>query len=114
MPAQPPDEWTYLRPEEFADDDALEKVDAEFETGAENAALHLVDVDEAQIGTQGLDPGETLERPQPDGVRMAQYFDDEEPEAGAAPSASDDDASVEPRVDQILDSQHYSFEEDTQ
>jgi hypothetical protein len=114
MPAQPPDEWTYLRPEEFADDDALEKVDAKFETGAENAALHLVDVDETQIGTQGLDPGETLERPQHDGIRTAQYFDDEEPEVGAAPSVPDEDASAEPRVDQILDSQHYTFEQDSQ
>ena len=63
MPAQPPDEWTYLRPEEFTDDDAVEQADAVFETNAEDAALHLVDEDEPPVASVALDPGETLVSP---------------------------------------------------
>jgi hypothetical protein len=114
MPAQPPDEWTYLRPEEFADDDAVEQVDAVFETNAEVAAIHLVDVDEAPTASVALDPGETLVSSAAGGARDdpdARYFDDEEPEAAAAP-ASDDDG-VEPSVDDILVSQHYAFGPET-
>ena len=61
MPAQPPDEWTFLRPEEFADDDAVERVDAVFDTSAEETALHVVDTDEPQSTQEGMDPGETLD-----------------------------------------------------
>jgi hypothetical protein len=115
MPAQPPDEWTYLRPEEFADDDAVEHADAVFETGAEDAALHMVDIDQPSVPNQGLDPGETLERPRADDGRTAQYFDDEEPESGPGRRTDNgDDATAEPRVDEILASQHYTFEPDGQ
>ena len=114
MPAQPPDEWTYLRPEEFADDDAVERVDAVFETGAEDAALHMVDTDLPTVTREGLDPGETLERPRTDDVGPDQYFDDEEPEGGSRRRSSDEETAVEPRVDEILASQHYTFEQDGQ
>lgn len=114
MPAQPPDEWTYLRPEEFTDDDAVEQVDAVFETNAEDAALHLVDEDEPPVAGVALDPGETLVsravadlRADPD----ARYFDDEEPEAAVASTVDDD--GIEPSVDDILVSQHYAFGPET-
>jgi hypothetical protein len=114
MPAQPPDEWTYLRPEEFADDDAVEQVDAMFEKGAEDAAVHTIDLDEPLDTRRGLDTGETLERPENDEGRPVDYFDDEEPESGPPPESGDDDSSIEPRVDQILVSQHYAFEQEAQ
>jgi hypothetical protein len=112
MPAQPPDEWIYLRPEEFADDDAVERVDELFATNAEEAALHLVDVDEPPVAGLALDPGETLApasvgADDPD----AHYFDDEEPEAFVSDGVDDDGG--EPSVDELLVSQHYTFGPDT-
>ena len=113
MPAQPPDEWTYLRPEEFADDDAVERADTESVRGAEDAALHVIDLDEPQATNQGLDPGETLDRAGAGDGQDDRYFDDEEPEPGQA-GKRDDDPAVEPRVDEILASQHYTFNQDGQ
>ncbi len=114
MPAQPPDEWTYLRPEEFADDDAVERVDAVFTTGAEDAALHMIDVDEPPAVSQGLDPGETLDRPRADDESTDRYFDDEEPDLGQGAKSNNDEGGEEPRVDEILASQHYTFDQDGQ
>jgi len=115
MPAQPPDEWTYLRPEEFADDDAVERVDAEFETNAEVAALHLVDADEPPAAGLALDPGETIARPGVSDEGATRYFDDEEPEVGATEPDHDRDTddAAEPAVDEILVSQHYAFDEES-
>lgn len=115
MPAQPPDEWTYLRPEEFADDDAVERVDAEFETNAEVAALHLVDPDEPPAAGLALDPGETIARPDVSDEGATRYFDDEEPEVGPTEADHDraTDDGVEPAVDEILVSQHYAFDEES-
>jgi hypothetical protein len=111
MPAQPPDEWTYLRPEEFADDDAVERVDAVFETSAEETALHVVDMDEPQNTPDGLDTGETLTRAAPGDQDGVQYFDDEEPNSTVdARGTSEGEATDEPGVDDILISQHYSFD----
>jgi hypothetical protein len=109
MPAQPSDEWTYLRPEEFADDDAVERVGAQMEVGAEDDALHLIDGDEPRP-TEALDPGRTLERPRVDDGPTATYFDDEEPEGRRDGATASDDANEEPRVDEILVSQHYAFD----
>jgi hypothetical protein len=114
MPAQPPDEWTYLRPEEFADDDAVERVGAVFTTGAEDAALHLIDVDEPPAASQGLDPGETLDRLRANDAPTGRYFDDEEPEPGQGTDGHTDEGAEEPRVDEILASQHYTFDQDGQ
>jgi hypothetical protein len=130
MPSQPQDEWTYLRAEEFADDDAVERVGEAFDVGAEDAALHLIDLDEPQVTGEALDPGETLVVGTTDGPAV-QYFDDEEPEpdheAGRrADDGTTDDALVrttildgdepdeEPGLDDILASQHYSFEPESQ
>ena len=75
----------------------------------------MVEVDQPAVPQQGLDPGETLERPRPDDGRTVQYFDDEEPEPGPGRRPDNgDDATVEPRVDEILASQHYTFEPDGQ
>ena len=112
MPSQqPPDEWTYLRPEEFADDDAVERVDDQFELGAEDAALHLVDLDEPQVSREALDPGETLPRGVAASTSETQFFEDEEPDSDRSTVATDD-VGEEPRLDEILASQHYTFEED--
>lgn len=109
MPAQPSDEWTYLRPEEFADDDAVERIGARLDVGAEDAALHLVDADDAARPQEGLDPGRTLVPP-PDGEGpAATYFDDEEPDVPGA-STGDDELTAEPGVDELLVSQHYTFD----
>lgn len=109
MPAQPSDEWTYLRPEEFADDDAVEQVEAKMDVGAEDEALHVVDGEEPQLADV-LDPGRTLERPVVDDGPTATYFDDEEPELRRDGVREVDDATEEPRVDEILVSQHYAFD----
>jgi hypothetical protein len=112
MPSQPQDEWIYLRAEEFTDDDAVESVEAVFDTGAEDAALHPVDPDEPQVSAEALDPGQTLgDRRRADAPSM-QYFDDEEPERIVNLDGSEPD--VEPGLDDILTSQHYSFEPDSQ
>jgi hypothetical protein len=111
MPAQPPDEWTFLRPEEFADDDAVERVDAVFDTSAEETALHVVDTDEPQSTPEGMDPGETLTSAVLADQDGLQYFDDEEPNATVDSRGSvDGEMTAEPGVDDILVSQHYSFD----
>lgn len=118
MPAQPQDEWTFLRPEEFADDDAVERIDAIFDTSAEENAVHMVDLDDGDAPRAALDPGETRSSPvRADDMPMA-YFDDEEPEASARrdgsarPQMAEPDE--EPGVDELLVSQHYSFDGDGQ
>jgi hypothetical protein len=117
MPAQPQDEWTYLRPEEFADDDELERIDHRFDTGAEDAALHVIELDGNEPASTAIDAGQTFvvatmpEMP-------TSYFDDEEPDARRdspdQPTTDDAvDADEEPALDQILTSQHYSFDEES-
>jgi hypothetical protein len=114
MPAQPPDEWTYLRPEEFADDDAVEQVDDQFTTAAEDAALHVVDVEAPPGGSGALDPGQTTVVDEPAAADASRYFDDEEPDGDQAHRPPGDEAPDEPGVDEILASQHYSFDPDGQ
>jgi hypothetical protein len=116
MPTQPQDEWTYLRPEEFADDDAVERIDEKYESSPEEGALHEVDLDAGASESAALDPGETVARATSDEV-ATQFFDDEEPDLSAesrATSDETDETDDEPRVDELLLSQHYAFEEDGQ
>jgi hypothetical protein len=120
MPSQPQDEWTYLRAEEFADDDAVERIEEVFDTGAEDAALHVIDLDEPQVSTAPLDPGETLTNGRAVEEPATQYFDDEEPDrAQDEPLAhtiqlDGSEPDEEPGLDDILTSQHYSFEPESQ
>lgn len=112
MPAQPQDEWTYLRPEEFADDDAVERIEEAFDSSPEETAVHELDPD---VGTAAavLDPGETAERaPSRDEV-PTQYFDDEEPDRGPGGEAVGE-VETELGVDELLVSQHYTFDPDGQ
>jgi hypothetical protein len=110
MTAQPQDEWTYLRPEEFADDDAVERIDAACTTSPEEQAVHLLDPASEPRPATVLDTGETLVRPAP-GDPSVRYFDDEEPEDRGSPDA--DETDTEPRVDELLVSQHYAFDAET-
>lgn len=109
MPAQPEDEWTYLRPEEFADDDAVEIVDATFESSPEEAALHEVYLD-GEPDRAGSGADRTTEDATDPDVAHACYFDDEEPDGDEPSLTSGSDA--EPSVDELLVSQHYAFEPD--
>ena len=112
MPAQPQDEWTFLRPEEFTDDDALDRIDASLDVSAEENAMHECDLDDRSDLGAGLDPGRTLGLRERDDGSTARYFDDEEPDTGRRGLAAE--AEVEPALDQLLQSQHYSFEPDAQ
>ncbi len=112
MPAQPQDEWTFLRPEEFADDDALDRIDASLDVSAEENAMHELQLDDRSDPGAVLDPGRTLGFREGDDGVSARYFDDEEPDAGRRALAADPE--VEPALDQLLQSQHYSFEPDGQ
>ena len=112
MPAQPSDEWTFLRPEEFADDDAVERAEAASDASAEETAVHELEVDESQVGSNELDPGETLIVLALTDDPPVGYFDDEEPEPGPVRPAVE--SEQEPGLDDILVSQHYSFDRDGQ
>jgi hypothetical protein len=102
---QPGDEWTFLRPDEFVDDEEVEKVDATAERPPEVSAMHvettrgraLHDPGRSDVDT-GTSPGE--EAP-------AVYFEDEQPD-GSAPEVAEGDH--EPDLEEILESQHYAFE----
>lgn len=109
MPAQPEDEWTYLRPEEFADDDAVEVVDATFESSPEEAALHEVELD-GEPDRAESSANQATEVATGSDAAQACYFDDEEPD-GDEPSPTGE-RDTEPSVDELLVSQHYSFEPD--
>lgn len=106
---QPDDEWTFLRPDEFVDDNELDRLEAIAERGPEETAMHEValgdraveDPGRADVETDALAPAEPPE---------AVYFDDEQPEQAPA-SADTEDSDEEPDLEQILESQHYAFEE---
>jgi hypothetical protein len=107
--AQPPDEWTFLRPEEFDHDEEVERVSGAMAQAPEETAMHL----EAPVSLV-RDPGRTdvdvgAGNVTEDDLEVsAVYFDDEEPEGpGNGPDA---DADHEPDLEEILESQHYSFE----
>lgn len=108
MTSQPRDEWTYLRPEEFSDDDEVERIDAAFDRSAEEVAMHELDPDEGVAATV-IDAGLTLERSSDDDEAPVQYFDDEEPVEDTT-----GESEVEPSVDQLLVSQHYTFDPEGQ
>jgi len=101
--AQPSDAWTFLRAEEFADDDEVELAAAAMERSPEEAAMH-----EALLDVRAVhDPGRAdVSAGADDDVReaVAVPFDDEEPETGPRPGADDH----EPDLESILESQHYA------
>lgn len=132
---QPPDEWSFLRPDVLTDDDALDTLIAANEISPEEAALHI---DRTRSSRPATDPGRAEVAIDPDlgaPPPTVRYFDDEEPERygigqelGAAsdpgrgrvfgrydqdvPSAdglADDDPDGEPDLEEILESQHYAF-----
>lgn len=107
---QPKDEWTFLRPDEFADDDAVDQADAAAERSPEVSAMHVDRTDEAPM----FDPGRADVDTGSDGDdKPVTYFDDEQPD-GQVPGRSD--GEHEPDLEEILESQHYAFasEEDDQ
>jgi hypothetical protein len=106
----------FLRPEEFADDDAVERVDAAFDTSAEEAAVHVLDPDDSPVITSALDPGQTQVTISLSADTPTEYFDDEEPEPGPrrVDATVDEEADHEPGLDEILTSQHYTFDRDGQ
>jgi len=105
---QPQDEWVFLRPDEFTDDDDLETIDAAVERGPEERAMHverlrrpIMDPTRADVETAAT--GAVDEMP-------VTYFDDEEPELGPRPSAAAAEPEHEPDLEELLESQHYAFE----
>jgi hypothetical protein len=109
MLQQPPDEWTFLRPEEFTDDDAVDRADRVAELQPEEGAMHILAVDERSVSDPGrADVDAAWGDRSPDDRSRApiRYFDDEEPEEGPAASA---DSEREPDLEEILESQHYAF-----
>lgn len=116
---QPQDEWTFLRPDEFVDDDAVDRADEAAERGPEETAMHVHELDGDRAVT---DPGRTdvsladgnaagddsTDRNDVTSAPIT-YFDDEEPEQPQARPADRRDAEHEPDLEEILESQHYAF-----
>lgn len=93
-PTQPSDEWQYVR-----QDDDIDPVEGVVE--AEDATVHVErDVADARAWSD-RDPGDD-----PDAT-PAYHFDDEEPDVGEPRARSGDEH--EPDLEEILESQHYSF-----
>ncbi len=128
---QPPDEWSFLRPDVLIDDGDVDQLQAAETRAPEETALHIDRTDRLR---SAADPGRAEVTIDPDvnaAPPVVSYFDDEEPEIatrgwvhrnGASPSrpidgASDDDPSAhadneddgEPDLEDILESQHYAF-----
>jgi len=98
-PTQPDDLWNTLPSEEdeFYD---------ESRPCAEERAMHVV-----RTTTQAEDPGRS--EVDLDGASdvVEGQFDDEEPEAAVVTSQDDD---IEEDVEEVLESQHYAFEPETE
>jgi len=130
---QPPDEWSFLRPDVLIDDGDVEALQSADVRSPEEAALHI---DRSEQLRSANDPGraEVAIDPDVNGTPpVVTYFDDEEPEVsaigwspnGTAPAVDagsddndeDDDPSAradnevegEPDLEDILESQHYAF-----
>jgi len=128
---QPPDEWSFLRPDVLIDDGDVESLQAIDMRSPEEAALHI---DRSQGLRSANDPGRAEVAIDPDVNAVppvVTYFDDEEPEVsmvgwsrnGTTPTLEvdsdddDDDRSAhadnedggEPDLEDILESQHYAF-----
>jgi hypothetical protein len=101
---QPGDEWTFLRPDEFVDDQEVEKVDAASERPPEISAMHV----ETTLGRALHDPGrsDVDTGPAPNEEAPTVYFEDEQPD-GSTPDVPEGDH--EPDLEEILESQHYAF-----
>jgi GT2 family glycosyltransferase len=107
---QPSDEWTFLRPDEFVDDDAVERADQAAERQPEEQAMHVSPIDRLPANDPGradVDTG-TPSGDDADERSTVSYFDDEEPEW-----TSEDErpptVEHEPDLEEILESQHYTF-----
>lgn len=103
---QPKDEWTFLRPEEFSDDAALDAIDRMVERGPEERAMHVehlvrpvTDPARSEVAT-GIPPAREL---------PVTYFDDEQPEVPTPPGPESDH---EQDIEELLESQHYAFGSD--
>jgi hypothetical protein len=102
---QPKDEWVFLRTDEFVDDETLESIDADVEQGPEERAIHVERITRPDTKPSRTRP--VRAEPSP----PVTYFDDEEPESGARRPVRPDDH--EPDIEELLESQHYSFEPGT-
>jgi hypothetical protein len=125
---QPPDEWSFLRPDVLTDDGDVEALQAAEVRAPEEAALH---VDHADRLRSANDPGRAEVAIDPDvngAPPVVSYFDDEEPEVSATPwerrdgnssesipdpddatARADNEDGSEPDLEDILESQHYAF-----
>jgi hypothetical protein len=110
---QPSDEWTFLRPDEWLDDNAQAWTEPLTERGPEELAMHETSLSDRAVYDPGrADVDTTMTVPVVD--EPVTYFDDEEPEVAVttAPLDTDPDADEEPDLEEILESQHYAFEDD--
>lgn len=105
---QPDDGWTFLQPEDFGDDADLERIQRDATRDPETAAIHVHRSDRPlrDPGVADVATGAPDDRP-PGAV----YFSDEEPDVGDG-ARSTQDPEVEPELQEILESQHYTFEDD--
>lgn len=112
QPQQPQDEWVYLRPEEYADEEEIEAVDRAAGRPPEESAMHVERLAGRRRRHRVDDPGRadvSTGAPTDDDGMPVDYFEDEEPERPSPPSRTDD---REPDLEDMLESQHYSFEPD--
>lgn len=102
---QPKDEWTFLRPDEFVDDNEVERIDQVVERGPEETAMHVEHLRRpvTDPGQSDVEVGSASEQEMP-----VSYFEDEQPEATASPEV---DQEREPDLEELLESQHYAFEQ---
>jgi hypothetical protein len=102
---QPSDEWTFLRPDEFVDDDEVERADRAVERQPEELAMHVTRIDQPAFQDPGRSDVEIGAGDDED-LSPVTYFDDEEPESG---DRSEPEDEHEPDLEEILESQHYTF-----
>ncbi len=129
---QPPDEWSFLRPDVLIDDGDVETLQSAALRAPEEAALHidrsdrLRSVDDPGRSEVAIDTDINAAPP------IVSYFDDEEPEVTWIPwsrrddepsssssdgdrdddpgARADNDDGGEPDLEDILESQHYAFQ----
>lgn len=104
---QPSDEWTFLRPDEFVDDDEVDRADRAAERQPEEQAMHVSWIEQRAVRDPGRSDVETgLASGDEEEASVVTYFDDEEPEWGGEPKP---EVEHEPDLEEILESQHYAF-----
>jgi len=109
-PIQPLDQWDFLADE---DDTGDGDPTSDLARAAEIAAMHR---DTHDVETPAEDPGrsDVVLADAGDGPVSQTYFSDEEPDGSPADSVAPASATEdhEPDLEEILESQHYSFEPD--